>query len=72
MFKRIIIAAIFIITSLSAQWPFGKDVEWYIEGPKKAGQNAIMIDIIDGETDCLHPEEQKLRMSRFCLAKKQY
>ena len=36
MFKRIIISAIFIITSLSAQWPFGKDVEWYIEGPKKS------------------------------------
>ena len=36
MFKRIIIATIFIITSLSAQWPFGKDVEWYIEGPKKS------------------------------------
>ena len=35
MFKRIIISTIFIITSLSAQWPFGKDVEWYIEGPKK-------------------------------------
>ena len=38
MSKRIIISIIFIFfifSSLSAQWPFGKDVEWYIEGPKK-------------------------------------
>ena len=38
MLKRIIISIIFtffIFSSLSAQWPFGKDVEWYIEGPKK-------------------------------------
>ena len=39
MSKRIIISIIFIFfifSSLSAQWPFGKDVEWYIEGPKKS------------------------------------
>ena len=37
--KRIIIVFIFCISlissSLFGQWPFGKDVEWYIEGPKK-------------------------------------
>ena len=36
MSKRIIISTIFVFTSLLAQWPFGKDVEWYIEGPKKS------------------------------------
>ena len=24
-----------LFTSANAQWPFGKDVEWYINGPKK-------------------------------------
>ena len=37
--KRIIISLIFCISlvssSLFGQWPFGKDVEWYIDGPKK-------------------------------------
>ena len=37
--KRIIIIFIFCVSlissSLFGQWPFGKDVEWYIEGPKK-------------------------------------
>ncbi len=30
-----IVCCLFFTSSLFAQWPFGKDVEWYINGPKK-------------------------------------
>ena len=26
---------LFLLSSINAQWPFGKDVQWYIDGPKK-------------------------------------
>ena len=48
-----------------------KDVEWYIEGPKKIGPNAIMIDIIDGETDSAS-RKAEVADEQIYPAKKQY
>ena len=35
IFKTIIIFLSLVITFASSQWPFQKDKNWYIEGPKK-------------------------------------
>ena len=31
----LIIFILFLFSSINAQWPFGKDIQWYIDGPKK-------------------------------------
>ena len=35
--KKFISIIIFagLLSIINAQWPFGKDVQWYIDGPKK-------------------------------------
>ena len=60
-----------LLSIINAQWPFGKDVQWYIDGPKKNGLSVIMIVITDGETGYTVVGLPNPKMSKSYSAKRQ-
>ena len=54
-----IVCFLFFIPSLFAQWPFGKDVEWYINGPKKEWNKRD------------HSKQPRLVVPNFALAREE-